>query len=577
MISALSRKRRAPPALRHRWGSQATLLSFRATLTSSSKASAEEAPKADALASPSHPTLRTAADAIVIGAVASRAGSTANAPANWKLTQAVSLPTAATEAVMSRLQASRFEAKFGQIRLLYDLDLKDLPSIVSVVGLGKLSERSPTSLQAERARLAASAGIKSIASLSPTSSFKIGVEPFFGNAKATAEGASLSNYSFDRFKKDRSKKGLVEAQLFAPGADASLIDQWMEGVEIAASQNLARTLMETPANHMTPTVFSKVAVGKLQGLPNVTVKVHEKDWAESQKMGAFLSVARGSDEPLKFVEIVYKGGKPDERPIALVGKGVTFDTGGISIKPSNGMAAMKGDMGGAAVVLSAILAIARLRLPHNVVVAIPLTENMPSGHATKPGDVVIARNGLSIEVDNTDAEGRLILADALHYVADVHSPACTVELSTLTGAMDVALGTGYAGVFSTSDALWKQLEKAGEASGDPSEAGSGVYKKAIRSEVADLKNVGGRGAGSCTAAAFLAEFVKPGVQGEGKTAVDAEKEDDADTEGEKVKFAHIDIAGVMQHAAAGGYIGKGMTGRPVRSIIEFVRSYDPSK
>ena len=306
--------------------------------------------------------------------------------------------------------------------------------------------------------------------------------------------------------------------------------------------------MNTPANLMTPTIFSDKAVQLLKGLPNVTVEVYEKNWVEAENMGAFLSVSRGSNEPLKFLSISYQGSNSSENPIALIGKGVTFDSGGISIKPSTGMALMKADMGGAAVVLSAIHAIASKSLPVNVVAGIPLTENMPSGTATKPGDVVVARNGLSIEIDNTDAEGRLILADAINYIQDTYNPRCIVELSTLTGAMDVALGSGFAGVFSRSDTLWDKLNRAGISAGDkfwrmPMDK---IYEELIMSDAADLKNAGPRQAGSCTAAIFLQNFVRG-----------------------EVPFAHIDIAGVMEDKKS---IFNGLTGRPVRSIIEFVEN-----
>ncbi|KAJ3059666.1 hypothetical protein HDU99_006252 [Rhizoclosmatium hyalinum] len=221
------------------------------------------------------------------------------------------------------------------------------------------------------------------------------------------------------------------------------------------------------------------------------------------------------------------------------------------------MALMKGDMGGAAVVVGAIEAIAKLGLPINVVACIPLTENMPSGTATKPGDVVFAMNGKSIEVDNTDAEGRLILADAINYTCKTFKPKKLVEFSTLTGAIDVALGYPYAGVFTQSDSLWKGLESASKTAGDglwrmPMDVDA--YKPQIKSDVADLKNVGGRSAGSCTAAVFLQEFVEEGVE-----------------------FAHIDIAGVMKQSGSYGILPKGMTGRPVRAIVEYVKTEADSK
>jgi cytosol aminopeptidase len=234
-----------------------------------------------------------------------------------------------------------------------------------------------------------------------------------------------------------------------------------------------------------------------------------------------------------------------------VGKGVTFDAGGISIKPSAGMADMKGDMGGAATVLASFWAAASQRLPLHLVAVMPLTENLLNGRATKPGDLVRARNGMTIEVDNTDAEGRLILADAIHYVGTEYPQLqAIVELSTLTGAMDVALGNCYAGVFSNSDALWHALEEGGKDAGDPlwRMPLDPRYREQMKSRVADICNIGGRGGGACTAAIFLAQFL-------------AEK---------TTPFAHIDIAGVFHVAGTGP--ASGMTGRPTRAIIEYLRA-----
>jgi aminopeptidase len=344
--------------------------------------------------------------------------------------------------------------------------------------------------------------------------FKVSIEPF-GDAKAAAEGAVLTSYSFDTNKSTSSQLGSVETSVFFPGAKIDVVDAWRYGAILAQAQNTARYLQDLPGNQLTPTMFAKYSKALLHGFKSTEMNVYDREWAESKGMGSFLSVARGSEEPLKFVEIIYRGGAKDAKPLALVGKGVTFDTGGISLKPSADMASMKGDMGGAAVVLSAMWAIAKLQLPINVVAAIPLTENMPSGIATKPGDVVNAMNGKTIEVralitsctmtrlidtitcirlevDNTDAEGRLILADAIYYASTEHKPHTLIELSTLTGAMDVALGYPYAGVFASADSLWTELEAASKTTGEglwrmPLDD---AYKPQIASAVADLKNVG---------------------------------------------------------------------------------------
>jgi aminopeptidase len=233
-------------------------------------------------------------------------------------------------------------------------------------------------------------------------------------------------------------------------------------------------------------------------------------------------------------------------------------SGGISLKPSAHMDLMKGDMGGAATVAGALYGISKLQLPINVVAVTPLCENMPSGTATKPGDVTKAMNGKSIEILDTDAEGRLILADALYYISSKYNPKSLIDLATLTGAMDVALGDVFAGVFTNSDELWQDLEKAGKKTSDPfwrMPLDDGYLKEMQESFVADFNNLGkGRSGGACSAAAFLKEFVDG-----------LDKED-------PIAWAHIDIAGVMDSQSTNGYNIKGMSGRPTRSLVEYIRS-----
>merc|ERR1719461_2544640 len=267
------------------------------------------------------------------------------------------------------------------------------------------------------------------------------------------------------------------------------------------------------------------------------------------KMGSFLSVARGSHEPAKFLEMHYNSGDSDSPPVVLVGKGVTFDTGGISIKPSAKMDAMRGDMGGAAT--ATMKAVASLGLKINLKVLVPLTENMPGGSATKPGDVVTAMNGVTIQVDNTDAEGRLILADALCY-ADTLKPRLVMDVATLTGAISVALGAGAAGVYSKRTGDWETLSQCGARAGDR------VWRmplwklyneKMKKSALADLNNISlSPGGGSCTAAAFLSNF----------TSCPA--------------WLHLDIAGVMDNSAGDvKYLSNGMSGRPTRTLVHYLQ------
>uniref|UniRef100_A0A8C7L1D2 Cytosol aminopeptidase n=1 Tax=Oncorhynchus kisutch TaxID=8019 RepID=A0A8C7L1D2_ONCKI len=317
------------------------------------------------------------------------------------------------------------------------------------------------------------------------------------DSQSAAEGAVLGLFTYDDLK--TKKKTRVTTQLHGSGC----VSGWEKGVLYGEGQNLARYLMEAPANHVT------------------SVK-----WIEEQQMGAFLSVSKGSEEPPVFLELHYNG-CPDNAqcPLLLVGKGITFDSGGISLKPPSGMDAMRADMGGAATVCSAIVTAAALNLPINIIGLAPLCENMPSGKANKPGDVVTAKNGKTIQVDNTDAEGRLILADALCY-AHSFNPRAIVNAATLTGAMDVALGSAATGVFTNSDWLWEQLHKASVVTGDRvwrMPLFQHYTRQVTDCQLADLNNVGkySRSGGACTAAAFLREFV---------TAP---------------HWAHLDIAGVM--------------------------------
>ena len=246
--------------------------------------------------------------------------------------------------------------------------------------------------------------------MKPQGAKNIGVD-ISVSAHGAGEGSVLSQFSFDKLKsKKETEKEEQEIQVGPFSENNTSHDlTWESGQIYGASQNVARMLMTSPANLMTPKLFSEEVAYLLAGLENVEVIVRDEEWAARQKMNAFLSVAKGSTEPLRFLEIHYKGGKEGDKVHGLVGKGVTFDAGGISLKPSNNMALMKGDMGGAATVAGALYGICKMQLPINVVAVTPLCENMPSGTATKPGDVIKAMNGKSIEVLDTDAEGRLIL------------------------------------------------------------------------------------------------------------------------------------------------------------------------
>lgn len=423
---------------------------------------------------------------------------------------------------------------------------------LSFVNLGKKDDAGKSVEMrdevAENIRVAIAGGLKQLQGIGATD---VVIDPC-SDAQAAAEAAKLTLFSYDELKTAEKRNQRIEVNgLFDYSADKEKVkSSWEQGAIMADSQNTVRKLMEMPANILTPTRFGQLATECLQSCENVDIKIRDKKWAESMKMGAYLSVAHGADEPLAFVEIAYNA-HLDSQPVVLVGKGITFDSGGISIKPSANMDLMRGDMGGAACVLGALTCAARLKLPIKLVALMPLCENMPSGRATRPGDVVYAMNGKSIQVDNTDAEGRLILCDALCY-ADTFKPSGIIDIATLTGAIGVALGSGAAGAFTNSSYYWSLLEKASYRTGDRvwrMPLFQHYTKQMTDSQLADLNNISnaGSGGGSCTAAAFLKEFVTTD------------------------NWVHLDIAGVMSNKAELPYLGKGMSGRPLRTVVEFLR------
>ncbi|RLU25395.1 hypothetical protein DMN91_001551 [Ooceraea biroi] len=437
----------------------------------------------------------------------------------------------------------------GQARVFWGLDETNYNGI-AVVGLGKqnlgINKLEEIHEGKENVRAAAAVGCRA---LDEVEIKDIALETL-GDAEAAAEGASLAAWLYQGCKNEEKKKKLPKISLYGDEGKA----EWQVGTIKAQAQNWARELADTPANLMTPTIFSQRVSETLTNL-GVNVQVHDKDWAEQKKMGSFLSVSRGSSEPPKFVEISYKGAEdPNAAPVTFVGKGVTFDAGGISIKPSAEMDEMRADMSGAACVAATLRAVAELKLKKNVVGLIPLTENLPSGHATKPGDLVRAMNGKTIIVDNTDAEGRLILADALCY-AQEFNPRFILDIATLTGAMRVALSNSATGVFTNDGDLFDALRDAGTVTGDRvwrlplwQHFTDEVTKKV---KGADLNNIAKcKGGGSCTAAAFLREFVA-----------------------KDTPWMHLDIAGVMGPAHDEvPYVPSGMTGRPTRTLIQFLQT-----
>jgi leucyl aminopeptidase len=418
----------------------------------------------------------------------------------------------------------------------------ELPPVL-VVGLGKREE-----LDAEKLRVAAAAAAKEAARLEAGSmawELPAADDPE-SSVEAVVTGTILAAYRFDRFKSGDGEDSprLESLTLLGPPELAGAA----EAARVAAAaQNRARDLQGTPANVATPTFLAERAEEIAAGHEALSVEVLGRAEIEEKRMGGLLAVSQGGPQEPKLIVLRYSGGGSGPT-VGFVGKGVTFDTGGISLKPGAGMYDMKMDMSGAAAVLEAVAAIAELGLPLDLVAVVPSTENMPSGTAVKPGDVITQYNGKTVEVNNTDAEGRLILADALSYAVEQGAERL-VDLATLTGAVLIALGSTYAAVISNDDALAADVIGAGEESGElawrlPLHP---EYKELMKGKVADLSNLASkRKAGTITAASFLEEFV------DGRP------------------WAHVDIAGTSWDVGR-DYVGSGASGYGVRLLVELAR------
>lgn len=333
------------------------------------------------------------------------------------------------------------------------------------------------------------------------------------------------------------------------GAPAGTEADWAREAAVAKGVELTRGLVTEPANIIYPASFVAACEAAFAGTGAEVTVLGEAEM-EKLGMGALLGVGQGSERESKILAIRWNGGTPGEKPTVFVGKGVTFDTGGISLKPGPGMEDMKWDMGGAGAVAGAMLALVGRKAKANIVGVMGLVENMPDGKAQRPGDIVTTMSGQTVEVLNTDAEGRLVLCDALHWAQEQYAPARIVDLATLTGAMIISLGHEYGGMFANDETIAAQLTAAGKASGDklwrmPLGA---EYDKLIDSPVADIKNIGPREAGSITAAQFLQRFIKDGTP-----------------------WAHLDIAGMVWSNKPGATWEKGATGYGVRLLDQFVR------
>ncbi|HEV2860647.1 MAG TPA: leucyl aminopeptidase [Pyrinomonadaceae bacterium] len=372
-------------------------------------------------------------------------------------------------------------------------------------------------------------------------------------ASAAVEGAVIGLFEPDKYRTvDKEERTIERLAVVSSGADEGALKRGAErGRIVGESVNFTRDLANEPGAYMTPTIMAERA----QAIANefgLEIDVLDRDRAEQEGMGAFLSVARGSDEPPKMMVLKYtpegkNGPAEGEEYLALVGKGITFDTGGISIKPGENMELMKYDMTGGATVLGVMRAVAQLKPPIPILGVVPATENMPSGKATKPGDVVRAMSGKTIEIINTDAEGRLILADAVSYAKKLGATK-VIDMATLTGAVSIALGDVNTGLLGTDQELINEIIESGREVGEkfwqlPLDK---EYTKQIKSDIADIKNVGGRKAGTITAAAFIKEFA------------------------DGLSWAHLDIAGTAWGDEAKPFRSKGPTGVAVRTLLNFI-------
>jgi leucyl aminopeptidase len=447
------------------------------------------------------------------------------------------------------VKSGEIKGKPNEINILYSLG-QVTARVVAAVGLGKKAE-----YDMEKVRAAAGQACRALGKYSCIS---IAVALPVSNAgaaetvQAIAEGSLMGLYTFKKyFTKKPENKEVSELQILNSGKAAAAAFQaaCRKGEIIAEAVNSARDMSNEPGNFMKPVDMAKAAQ-KIAARYDLGLKVMDRPEMEREGMGGLLGVAQGSNQPPKFIVLSYKGDKSSKKVAGFIGKGLTFDSGGISIKPSEHMQEMKGDMSGGAAVLAAMEAIARLKIKANITGIVAATENMPGGSALKPGDIIKAANGKTIEVVNTDAEGRLTLADALSYaVAKGMNP--LVDVATLTGACMVALGDIYSGAFTNDAAFLKRVLQASEKGGEllwelPMKED---YRELNKSDIADVKNSGGRYGGAISAAMFLSEFV-------GKTP-----------------WVHIDIAGTMLNDKDKGYAVKGASGVTVRTLVALAESF----
>jgi leucyl aminopeptidase len=419
-----------------------------------------------------------------------------------------------------------------------------VPEAILLLGLGPKKE-----LTAEKLRQASGTAVQSLAQPGVTT-LGVLIPGGIEQIPPVVEGFTLGGYTFNCYKTTAdSHNGVERVTILSDGSwDKSAAEKVIaEAKVICDAVCFARDLVSQPGNVATPSYLAEKAL-EISGKYDLTCTVWEREAMEHHSMEALLAVAKGSHQPPRFIALEYCSGEAKGKPVVLVGKGITFDSGGISLKPREGMEKMKSDMAGAAAVMGTLMAVAALKLPVHVVGLIPAAENLPGGAALKPGDIIRSMAGQSIEIVNTDAEGRLVLCDSLHYALK-YNPAAIIDIATLTGACVVALGAFATGLLGNDEKLKSDLKKVGDVTGErvwelPLWE---EYGELMKSDVADLKNSGGSYAGTISAAWFLKCFV-------GKT-----------------RWAHLDIAGTAWEEKGRHYLPKGATGTGVRLLVEYLK------
>lgn len=466
---------------------------------------------------------------------------------NAELTPAAQILNKASQGQLKKLiKLAEFEGNIGNTLFLYEVPHIKTPALL-LVGCGK---NNPQTARDYRRIIASS--IKALTTTKITKALtcltelEVEKQPLPWKVKQAAEVTVSNLYQFDQFKSKKRPYSLksmslhvAEVKKLAPCQTAL-----KQAISITDGMTLTKNLANLPSNICTPTYLAEQAKALAKQYKSISVKVLEEKDMKKLGMGAFLAVCKGSDQDAKLICLEYKGGSKKQAPIALVGKGITFDTGGLSLKPADSMVGMKYDMCGAATVLGVFKSAAELKLPINLVGIMATAENMPSGTATKPEDIVTTLSGQTVEIMNTDAEGRLVLCDALTY-CERYKPETVIDIATLTGAVLIALGFHATGLVSNNDALAKELLEAGTESHDRAWQLPlwEDYQEQLKSPFADMSNVGGRVAGVITSSCFLSRFTK------------------------KFRWAHLDVAGTAAMMMGNDRYA---TGRPIPLLMQFL-------